>query len=159
MRLYYILAAAYLLFVAIGFFQMRFLPSGGSVEISSAPAPSGNKFVWDGKKEGKRLFKWSLLALLFAILGLFPLMGMPGLLVVGFYEITGILSGAMEGDRMWPAAIIGAMLWPLGIPIGILAQQLGMRFQVGFLALYGAPLGLIVWIVAAGFILRGSALN
>ncbi len=157
MKLYYIVTAAYLFFAAIGFVQIQMSGRNATTGVTTTPPAEGSSLVWNNKEEGKRLFKWSLLALLIAVAGLFPLMGMPGLLVVGFYEITGILRGKIKGDSMWPAAIINTLLWPLGIPIGILLQQLGKGGGLELLAVYGLGLGIISWIVIAGFLQKAKS--
>lgn len=156
MRIYYLLVLAYLFFITFGFFQMRTSTIASTNQLEIPPSVSEKtEWIWDEKKEGKKLFKWSLLALLFALAGLFPLMGLPGMLAIGFYELTGIIKKEeVEGHKMWPAAIIVSLLWPLGIPIGLLLRQLGIGVNIGFLISYGVIIGLVVWMVSVGFIIK-----
>ncbi len=56
--------------------------------------------------------------------GLIPLMGIPGALVYGLlYPIVSLFLGnaTIDGDAMWPIAIIMTLVWPISFPLGYLA--------------------------------------
>jgi len=152
MKTYYLLLFIYLLFPVIGYWQMQ--QPDYRTGFREAPSESEAIAVWNSRAEGKLLLKWSLWAIAFAILGLFPLMGLPGILPLAFYELTGILRGVLEGDKLWPAAIIVSILWPLGIPLGLSLRQLGLWTQTGWVGAHGPWVGLFAWLVGIGFLLR-----
>jgi hypothetical protein len=57
-------------------------------------------------------------------LGLIPLMGIPGALVYSLlYPIVSLFLGntTIDGDAMWPIAIIMTLIWPISFPVGYLA--------------------------------------
>ncbi len=157
MKSYTILVIIYLFFPLLGFVQMR---TCSAVELSTSALIKSElnlneDAVYDCAKESWRLTKWSLLAIAFVLIGGFVLMGMPGLFFMAFYELIGILSNVTQGQQTWPAAIMGSLLWPLGIPIGILVQQqMGLKNEQAFFTAYGFLLGFLAWIITAGFLLR-----
>lgn len=68
--------------------------------------------------------RWALVsAVLLALIGFFPLLGLPGALL---YEKWGAVFGALNlegllpplaGDRTWPIAIMVSIGWPWFIPL------------------------------------------
>jgi hypothetical protein len=155
MKFYYFLAAVYLVFPMLGLVQMKICtPAGDDAGIALAEPPPAIAGGWDCYLAGRELLKWSLWSIAFAVLGAFLFMGLPGALLIGVYSLTGIIRDKMEGDQMWPAAILASFLWPLGIPFGLLVQQLGTWAGWNLLYSHGLVSGLLIWGVSTGLILR-----
>ncbi len=156
----YLLIAAYLFFPVAGFLQMRFCVSASAdpVETGALSPLSGEETSAkpDCRRTGRQLLLWGGLAALFALGGFFVLMGLPGIIAVAIYELLGITSGLSEGQKMWPAALMASLLWPLGIPIGIIGSQLLARFNFSYSHTTGFFIGFLAWFIVAGFILRNS---
>jgi len=85
-----------------------------------------------------------IIAFLLIVLG-FLLSGLPGGLILSLLQKAGLLRG-IQGDHVWPAAILLSILWPLCFPFAVLAKQFLLhRGYMGFTGLHIA-LGLL-WII------------
>ncbi len=58
-----------------------------------------------------------------AFVSLFPLLGMPGAVLLSLSPLLGFSSSRLEGDRAWPAAIITSILWPFSLPAALGVKQ------------------------------------
>ena len=75
-----------------------------------------------------------LLATALAILGVIPLLGLPGAFILTLaLPVFGLSEGALHPDSAWPIAIGISLLWPVGLPLGygvgfsLLGRQSGAR--------------------------------
>lgn len=144
MRPIYFLLLLYLLFPLIGYVQTRMCDEPATVEDNQS---------WNCYHAGKKLIKWGLWAGAFALLGSFLLMGLPGALLAALYDLLGLAKGVTQGDKLWPAAIMISLLWPLGIPLGLLLQQLAGRMAWQAIYPYSFWAALILWILLLGKII------
>lgn len=99
-------------------------------------------------------------ALAIALIGVIPLMGIPGALVFGvFSPLADLVYGrgtvqGLKGDTMWPIAILMTWLWPLSIPAGYLLAwgilpRLGWRLGLMVLVMLLWGLLLTLWMVGS----------
>ena len=51
------------------------------------------------------------------------LLGIPGAILLEIPKWLGLAQG-IEGDGAWPAAILVSLMWPLFIPLGVIARHL-----------------------------------
>jgi hypothetical protein len=76
----------------------------------------------------------ALLAAALAVLGVVPLLGLPGALIVTVaLPVCGLSEQDLHPDAGWPTAILVSLLWPAGLILGygvgfgLLARQSGGR--------------------------------
>jgi hypothetical protein len=50
------------------------------------------------------------------------LLGLPGAILLELPSWLG-LTGSIEGDAAWPAAILVSIVWPVFIPLGVIAKH------------------------------------
>jgi len=128
----WLLASAYLLFIGLGWLQQ------------SQPGSLSNTSLLSG----------SLWAVGIAAIGTFVLMGLPGALLLGLYHLLGLLPARIQGDRIWPAAVIISLVWPLGLPMGQLLAWVGAIIGQAELLRWGTAVGWAAWIFAIGLLIR-----
>ena len=82
------------------------------------------------------------------VLGL-VLLGIPGAILLEMPTWLGLAEG-IEGDAAWPAAILVSLMWPMFIPLGVIAKhQLSTRGSrtLSTLSLWGTIVAGIVLVV------------
>ena len=126
-------AISYLAIPAWGFVLMRQYAPVEAIAGQADPQPDPRYLA------GKELFRWGLIAIGIAVLGNIPLMGLPGMLVLALGKLTGLTARNLEGDRVWPAAILATLIFPLGISLAVLLKNLvfpegGAWVAIGFIA-------------------------
>jgi hypothetical protein len=141
-----LLLAAYLAIPAWGYYQMQRHAPAEATDQTAVQADSR-------QEQGRQVFSWGLIAIGIAVLGNMPLMGLPGMLVVGIGKLSGVLRKEVEGERLWPAAIMATLIFPLGISLGVLAKNLA--YPQGGIWLLG--LILTLWLAGTILILRRMA--
>ena len=141
MKPVYFLLLLYLLFPLLGFLQTSLCAEPMEVEAN---------YFWNCHQAGEKLIKWGIWAGAFALFGGFFLMGLPGALLATLYELLGLTRDLTKGDRLWPAAVMIALLWPLGIPLGLLFQQLAGALAWQGIYPYSFWVVCILWIMGLG---------
>jgi len=141
-----LLLAAYLAIPAWGYYQMQRYAPAAAAEPAAVQADPRHE-------QSRQVFRWGLIAIGIAVLGNMPLMGLPGMLVLAAGKLTGLLPSLddeEDGDRMWPAAIMATLIFPLGISLGVLAKSL--LYPQGGIWLPG--LVLVLWLAGTILLLR-----
>jgi len=78
------------------------------------------------------LAKIIIISFLIAALGFFPLMGLPGVLILGLCKpVLYLIYGPMAyeaftqslGDKTWPLMMMLSILWPISIPVAYFLCQ------------------------------------
>jgi hypothetical protein len=146
MRFIVVLLVCYLIFPAIGFYQMRTNPKSSTPEATTQPE---NRY-----EQGRTLMRWGFIALGIAAVSAFILMGLPGGVVVGLLDVIGLTPGAGAGDRAWPSAIIASLGLPLIIPLGIWLRQLLENAGYAPWKPYVFPVSIVIALVILTLILR-----
>lgn len=78
----------------------------------------------DASQPNLQLIKWGLVAALIALVGIVPLLGLPGAILVSAFEFLGLVSSEkLHGDKMWPIAIFLTIYIPLGWPLALAFQN------------------------------------
>jgi hypothetical protein len=137
--LYTLLLSMYLIFPVIGFVQMQ-ANRTVSIELSADATLRAKHY-----QQGKRLLIWGLLAGGFAMVSVVPLMGLPGGVVLSVGQFFGLGSELLKGDKAWPAAIFASLIFPLGIPLGLLFKNVIENNGWQRLATFSVPIVLIIW--------------
>lgn len=87
----------------------------------------------------KELLISIIIAVVLVLIGII-LVGLPGAVLITFFQKTGLLQG-VRGDSVWPTAILFSILWPLCFPIVILIKHYcALRGYHGFTG-FGAAIG------------------
>lgn len=131
---------------------MRFYLFFGLIYLSLVALGYGQWLY--SNREYALLLRSSLWALGLAVVGFFPLMGMPGMLVWGFYVLTGMARKDRPADQVWPTAIILTLVWPIGLPLGILLHQGGLVIGWAVPVWMAMGTGVLIWISIFGMWLR-----
>lgn len=109
------------------------------------------------------MIKIIFIAIAIAAFGFFPLLGLPGVLVMyAAKPTTNIIFGSLAweawnrqlGDRIWPLAIMLSFIWPVFIP---LAYYWRLKLLPGSNAFGLQPIAVFVGTVLAGVVLLGQA--
>lgn len=135
---YALLLSIYLIFPAIGFVQMQ-ANRTVSTELSADATLRAKHY-----QQGKRLFFWGLIAGVIALVSTVPLMGLPGGIVLSVGQIFGLGSELLEGDKACPAAIFASLIFPLGIPLGLLFKNVTENNGWQRLISFSVPIALII---------------
>lgn len=76
------------------------------------------------KEPGLQLIKWGVLAAITAFLSLIPLMGLPGAVVIQLFKFVQLLPEfTLQGDAMWPTALLLSLYMPLAWPFYLALQN------------------------------------
>src|SRR5689334_9632394 len=95
------------------------IPSAGFVAVlTDISMQTLQAFIQPFQKE---LLVWTLVALGISVLSVL-LMGLPGALLLEI-PIRLRLCRPIKGDNAWPAALVVSVLWPIGIPVGVLVKH------------------------------------
>ena len=96
----------------------------------------------------KEFLRASMIAAGLMVIGL-VLLGIPGAVLLEMPTWLGLAKG-IEGDAAWPAAIFVSLIWPMFVPLGIVAKhQLSSRGSriLSTLCLWGTIVAGIVLVV------------
>jgi len=148
MRFIVVLVVCYLIFPAIGFYQMRANPKPSAPEAKTQPEHR--------HEQGHTLMRWGFIALGIAAVSAFIFMGLPGGVVVGLLDAVGLAPGATAGDRAWPSAIIASRGLPLIIPTGIWLRQVLENAGYSDWKPYVFPAIIVIGLAMLTLILRKS---
>ncbi len=146
MRFIIILLICYLIFPAIGFYQMRTEPHNSVTEV---PMQKKSRY-----EQGRTLLRWGFIALGIAVGSAFILMGLPGGIIAGLLDAIGLAPGATAGDRAWPSAIIASLSLPLVIPLGIFLRQLSENAGYSNWKLFVFPIIIMIALLLLTLALR-----
>lgn len=135
---YALLLSIYLIFPVIGFVQMQ-ANRTVSTEISADATLRAKHY-----HQGKRLFFWGLIAGVIALVSMVPLMGLPGGIVLSVGQIFGLGSELLKWDKAWPAAIFASLIFPAGIPLGLLFKNVTENNGWQRLITFSVPIMLII---------------
>ena len=97
---------------------------------------------------GRKIGVASITAAVLIFLGLL-LLGIPGAILLELPKWLGIVRG-IDGDGAWPAAILVTVVWPMFIPLGVIAKHLLSArgsTKLAHVALWGTIVAGIVLVV------------
>lgn len=153
MRQILFLTFIYLLFPILGTIQINYCQQL-TKEHTFIPAGKETTYsLWNCSESGRQLIKWGLWALVFAFVGVIPLMGIPGFILILCFDFLRLLPREFKEYVLWTDAMEASVLWPMGIPIGFMLDQFGKLYVIPILVDYGFFIGLIVWILGIGYYL------
>ncbi len=119
MLLFPFICLLYVLLPLIGYWQFR-KERSATPDAQQIPLNKKRILKANSSEPSLQLIKWGLMAAVAAVVGIVPLLGLPGALLVSIYEFLGLVpSSKLSGDKMWPIAIIFTICFPLGWPLAI----------------------------------------
>ncbi|MBK8955243.1 MAG: hypothetical protein IPM34_06775 [Saprospiraceae bacterium] len=78
--------------------------------------------------ESIQLMRTGIWTLVITVLSIFPLMGLPGGLLIELLHLFGILpADKLAGEDLWPAALVVSFTLPFGWPLAVLVRNLGAQ--------------------------------
>lgn len=117
-----IIILVYLLFPFIGYLQYRTQKSKGQEADYTLKVKDLRTTI--KVPASIELMRTGLWALGITVLSIFPLMGLPGGLVIELLHYTGVLaSHKLAGEDLWPAALVLSFILPFGWPLAILIRN------------------------------------
>jgi hypothetical protein len=117
------LCICYLLLIVLTYLQVK-SEASKSLEIPKPGLSLKEIFRAGSDQPNLQLLKWSLIAALVALLSIVPLLGLPGAALISVFEFFNLVpSHKLQGDKMWPIAIIISVIVPMGWPLGILLRN------------------------------------
>lgn len=127
---------AYFIFPILGYLQYRYELM---LYPDRQPEPFRARMLFQRKpvSQAIQLMRWGFWACMISFFSIMPLMGLPGALLIGVYELTGLLPELKRsGDILWPSALLVSILAPLAWPLALLIRNalfLYWKIQIAWL--------------------------
>jgi len=142
-------------YLGLGIYGYKQMKAGTKSDIVELSMVDASPEVWQ-YHNGKKLFKWTLIGAAIGFVGFFPLMGMPGALVMELAELIGWSPKESLGDNTWPLAIMMSIILPIIIPVCIFTSQKMMMAGYGSIKSIVVLTMVVSWLLVLMLWYRGQ---